>query len=88
MEQVRIINQRKRLLNIQEDREILAYLQEYKNNKRNILNQTKNKSQIARIIAMNNSPKKEQKMEKSVSLPALKPKQEIFIIPEESHYDY
>lgn len=27
-------------------------------------------------------------MEKSVSLPALKPKQEIVIIPEESHYDY
>jgi len=51
-------------------------MQEYTNNKRNLLNQSNKKHEMARVMALNykNSKDNAAKIEKSLSLPALKPK--------------
>jgi hypothetical protein len=71
------------LAQIQEDKDIAAIMLQYKNNKQQLLAQSSRKHETTRILAsLSQKSLNPSKIEKSTSLPALKPKREV-IIPEE-----
>lgn len=56
-------------------------MQQYQNNRQQVLNQSRKKHETARILAAahRNYEKQQTKIEKSTSLPSLKPKMEFII---------
>ena len=84
-----MLNERCRLAQINEDKEMAMLLAQYKNNKQQMLSHCARKHEAARIIASMRPPSEQvdkNKIEKSLSLPALKPKKEL-IVPEDYYQE-
>ncbi len=78
LDQVYWRNEKRKLLEIQESQEMISILQEYKKNKEKLFVQSTKKHETRQMMAAA-TVKQEQKLEKSCSLPALKPKKEIMV---------
>lgn len=78
-----MLNERRRLAQINEDKEIALLMAQYKNNKQQMLAHCARKHEATRIIASMRHPHEQleskNKVEKSLSLPALKPKKELIV---------
>lgn len=87
MEREILLSERRRLAQVKEDREIAALMASYKNNKQQMLAQAARKHETARILASlhHNNHAVPNKIEKSTSLPLLKPKKEILLPEDNAH---